>query len=168
MICAAMMLSCGCVGSGKGITSDKEMFMDWSQATKVEYRFGDASIAPSHHRSYTIAITDSSKDITIDSYGKTLLTRQYPNTPSDFHTFKEQLSKQGIYKHKDIDSGGCSGGTTEYIRLYNQDTKIFDAYVYHCSGECGNLYLPAGTADMFCKQIPDDVQMLIESTLTRN
>jgi len=163
-----MMFSCGSVGSGKGNTSDKDMFMDWSQATKVEYRFGDASVAPDYHRSYTIAITDSSKVISIDSYGGTLLTRQYPNTPADFQSFKEQLSKQGISKHEDIDSGGCCGGTTEYIRLYKQNTKIFDAYVYHCSGERGNLYLPAGTADMFCKQIPEDVQILIDSTLTRH
>ena len=144
------------------------MLMDWSQATKVEYRYGDASIAPDYHRSYTIAITDSSKVITIDSYGKVLLTRQYPNTPADFQTFKELLSKQGIATHKETDSGGCCGGTTESIRLYQEDTKTFDAYVYHCSGNYGNLSLPDGIEDMFREQIPEDVQILIDSTLARH
>ena len=168
MLCAAMMLSCGSVGTGKNNKSDKDMFMDWSHATKVEYRYGDASVAPDYHRSYTIAITDSSKVITIDSYGDILLKRQYPNTPTDFQAFKDLLSKQGITTHKETDSGGCCGGTTEYIRLYQEDAKIFDAYVYHCSGNYGNLSLPAGTADLFSEQIPEDVQTLIDSTLTRH
>lgn len=163
-----MMFSCGSVGCGKGNTSDKDMFMDWSQATKVEYRYGDASIAPECHRSYTIAITDSLKMITIDSYGDILLTRQYPNTPTDFQTFKELLSKQGIATHKETDSRGCCGGTTEYLRLYQENTKIFDGYVYHCSGSYGNLSLPAGIDDLFSEQIPEDVQTLIANTLTRD
>ena len=142
--------------------------VDWDQATKIEYRYGDTSVAPDYHRSYTIAITDNSKSITIDSYGEVLLTRQYPNTSADFQAFKEQLNKQGIATHKETDSGGCSGGTTEHIRLYNEDTKFFDAYVYHCSGSYGTLTLPAGTADLFSAQIPEGVNALIKSTLTRH
>lgn len=142
--------------------------MDWSQATKVEYRFGDASIAPDYHRSYTIAITDSSKVISIEDYSNILLTREYPNTPANFQAFKEQLSKQGIAKHKEKDSGACCGGTTESIRLYKENSKIFDAYVYHCDGESGNLYLPTGTTEMFHEQIPEDIQILIDSTLARH
>ena len=29
---------------------------DWEQTTIMEYRFGDASVAPQYHRSYTISL----------------------------------------------------------------------------------------------------------------
>ncbi len=141
---------------------------DWEETTRIEYRYGDSSVAPPYHRSYVIAITDTTKMITIDSYGDVLLTKQYSNTPSDFQSFKEELSKKGIKKHKEKDSGGCSGGTTETIRLYKGDTLFFDAYVYHCSGESGTLFLPTGTAGLIRGQIPESVDSLIKSTKQNN
>ena len=112
-----------------------------------------------------MTITDSTKTIAIDSYGDVLLTRQYANTPSDFQAFKEGLSEKGIKKHKEKDSNGCSGGTSETIRLYKGDVAFFDAYIYHCSGENGTLFLPDGTADLIREQIPERVDSLIDSTM---
>ena len=139
-----------------------------NEVTKVEYRFGDRSVAPDYHRSYTITITDTEKAIAIESYGDVLLTKQYTNTLADFQAFKAELSTKGITKHKEKDSGGCSGGTTETLRLYKGDEMLFDAYVYHCSGESGTLSLPAGTADLIRSQIPESVRTLIESTMPNN
>ena len=137
---------------------------DLSEATQIEYRFGDSSLPPDYHRSYTIVITEIKKSITIDSYGDTLLSRDYPNSSASFTAFKDELSKKGIAKHGEVDNGGCSGGTTESIRLYNNKECFFDAYVYHCEGSSGTLYLPAGVSDMFLQQIPEDVDSLIQST----
>lgn len=139
--------------------------IDWEQITKVEYRYEDSSVPPDYHRSYTIVVTDSSKSIIIDSYGTVLLTQQYANSPKSFKTFIEHLSYVGISKHKEKEDNGCCGGTTEYIRLYKGDDKLFDAYVYHCSGDFGDLSMPDGTADWFKEQIPEDVSSMIESTL---
>ncbi|MBQ8066057.1 MAG: hypothetical protein IJ200_10435 [Prevotella sp.] len=137
---------------------------DLSEATQIEYRFGDTSLPPDYHRSYTITITETSKSITVDSYGDILLSRNYPNSSASFTDFKEELSKKGIAKHDKVDAGGCSGGTTESIRVCNDKECFFDAYVYHCEGAKGTLYLPAGVSDMFLQQIPEDVNSLIEST----
>lgn len=134
------------------------------EITKVEYRYGDRSVAPDYHRSYTITITENEKTITIDSYDEVLLTKQYENTPADFQAFKEELSKKGIKKHKKKDSA-CCGGTSETLRLYKDEVMSFDAYVYHCSGESGTLFLPAGTADFIRGQIPESIRSLVESTM---
>jgi hypothetical protein len=160
------LLGCGSsdnASTGVSVSSD-----DWEETTRIEYRYGDSSVAPDYHRSYVVTITDSSKMIAIDSYGDVLLTKQYSNTPSGFQAFKEELSKKGIKKHKEKDSGGCSGGTSESIRLYKGDAMFFDAYVYHCSGESGTLFLPDGTADFILSQIPESVDSLINSTMHNN
>lgn len=141
--------------------------IDWQRATKVEYRYGDSSLPPDYHRSYTITITENLKTISIDSYGKVLLTKEYPNTAADFKAFVEALSKKGIYRHKEKDSGGCTGGTSESIRLFNGTDSLFDAYVYHCDGENGTLHLPEGVSDLFTDQIPENVYLLIQGTMRR-
>lgn len=164
---SAVLALIGCGGSNNASTEAHRGSINWEETTRIEYRYGDSSVAPDYHRSYVITITDSTKTIAIDSYGDVLLTRQYSNTPSDFQAFKEELSKKGIKKHKKKDSA-CSGGTSETLRLYKGDDLIFDAYVYHCSGESGTLFLPNGTADLIKSQIPENVESLINSTMQDN
>ena len=139
---------------------------DWEQTTIMEYRFGDASVAPQYHRSYTISISSSKKTITIDSYGDVLLQRQYDNTAEEYQKFREAVAEKGISKHEEKEVSGCTGGKTEYVRLYKGDEMYFDAYVYHCGGEdTGTLTLPEGTSYLFRSIIPEDVNSLIESTM---
>ena len=157
----------GCGGSNNASKEASAHSIEWEETTKIEYRYGDSSVAPDYHRSYVITITDSTKIIAIDSYGDVLLTKQYPNTPSDFQAFKEELSKKGIKKLKKKDSA-CSGGTSETLRQYKGDDVIFDAYVYHCSGESGTLFLPDGTADLIRSQIPESIDSFINSTMQNN
>ena len=137
---------------------------DWKETTKVEYRFGDSSVPPEFHRSYTIAISDSTKEITIDSYGDILLTKHYPNLLSDYQAFRKSLSSMNISKHKEKSSYGCTGGQTESISLYKGNKIFFDAYVYHCSGESGTLVMPDKATDLIRDQIPESVDSLIFST----
>jgi hypothetical protein len=151
----------GCGGGNYASMPVPVSSVDWEETTSVTYRYGDASVAPDYHRSYTITITDSTKTIVIDSYGDVLLVRQYSNTTSDFQAFKKKLAEKGIEKRMEKDSYGCSGGTTETVRLYKGDAMFFDAYVYHCSGESGTLFMPGGTADVIRNQIPESVDSLI-------
>lgn len=136
-----------------------------NEATKVEYRYGDSSLPPDYHRSYTINITENKKTISIDSYGKVLLTKEYTNTPADFQTFKEELAKTGIKKQKEKKSNACTGGTSETLRLYNTQAAYFDAYVYHCDGETGTLLMPREATQLICNQIPENLDSLINSTI---
>lgn len=138
---------------------------EWDSVSKIEYRFLESSIPPQYHRSYTISISASSTTISIDCYGKELLKKKYRNTFFKFLCLKEKLSALDIYKHKEVDSKGCTGGQTEYFRLYKEDYCIFDGYVYHCKGDCGTLHLPQDVCALICDAIPTGVQSLIESTL---
>ena len=138
---------------------------DWKQTTKMEYRFGDSSVPPQYHRSYTISISISEKTITIDSYGDVLLQRQYDNTLDEFLKFRDAIAEKKISKHEETDALGCTGGKTEHIRLYKGDEIYFDAFVYHCAGDdTGTLNLPEGTSDLFKNMIPEDINSLIDST----
>ena len=156
--------SCG----GGNVDNDKESpaksSLNWDEVTRIEYRYGDSSLPPEYHRSYTIAITDSEKSIVIDSYGKVVLTKKYPNTPAEFQAFRAELSQKGIKKHKKKNDDPCDGGTSETLRVYNKDVNVFDAYVYHCSGEQGTLTMPAGTTRFILNQIPENVEELVNST----
>lgn len=139
--------------------------VEWKKTSKVEYRYLASSTPPDYHRSFTISISEDVKEITIDSYGNILLSRQYTNTPESFQDFKEALSKTGIYMHERIfDNPGCTGGTTDYFRLYNSDVCFFSGFVYHCLGENGDLYFPRGAYNLIIEQIPEKVEDLINST----
>ena len=160
-------LSCGGAHKLPNVITEPEESFDWAATTMVEYRYGDSSVAPEYHRSYTISITESHMVIAINSYGNVLLKKEYPNTPADFKAFKEELSKKGIKKRRKKKEDPCDGGTSETIRLYKDDVKYFDAYVYHCSGDQGTLVIPAGTAALICRQLPENVDSLIESTFPK-
>ena len=163
---SALLAFISCGGSGGKAPADVfETPVEINDTTRFEYRYGDSSLPPDYHRSYTIAITDSMKSITIDSYGTVLLKRQYPNTPAEFQAFKEELSTKGIKKRKEKKSDPCDGGTSETIRMYNADEMFFNAYVYHCSGESGTLVIPYGTSAFIHSQLPENVDSLIESTI---
>ena len=137
---------------------------DWSETTKVVYRFGDRSVVPDYHRSYTVSVSAKEISISIDSYGTTLLERKYPNTAEAFLSFTNELAKKEIKKHKEVEDNGCSGGTTQYLSLYKGDECYFSAYVYNCSGKSGTLTLPPGTAELICRQLPENLDALIHST----
>lgn len=137
---------------------------DWSQTTKVVYRFGDSSLPPDYHRSYTIVITADKMSITFDSYGKELLNRDYPNTAEAFKAFIDELSKTGIKKNKAKDNP-CTGGTTESLKLYKGDECYLNGYAAECSGDIGSLIIPYGVSELIGRQLPEDVNELRNSTM---
>ena len=162
---AVVLTLMGCGGKNNASSEVCVPNAGWDETTQIEYRYGDSSVAPDYHRSYTITVTDTAKKIVVDSYGKVVLTKHYSNTPSDFQAFKAELSEKGIKKHKNVDNGPCDGGTSETLRLYKGEELVFNAYVYHCSGESGTLHIPYGAADFIRSQIPENVDSLINSTI---
>ena len=159
----AMAILCiGCTSKSlpEGGISDS----DWNETTKIIYRFGDSSLPPDYHRSYTITVTEDLITVSIDSYGDELLAREFPFSAEEFQALKEKLAKSGMKKHLMKGEDGCTGGTTESVSLYKPQEKFFDAYVYHCSGDSGDLYMPAGTTELFTGLIPGGIEELIKST----
>jgi len=47
------------------------------ETTKIIYSYGDSSVPPQYHRSYTITVTNEKLHIVVDSYGDILHEKEY-------------------------------------------------------------------------------------------
>ena len=138
-------------------------FIEWGSIDKVEFRYGDCSVPPRYHRSYTISITSNEKTLVVDCYGSVLLTRNYSNNQKNFEKFKETLANVGIYTH-DIVRDERDGITTLYLKLYDGSECVFSRYTTNTEGKYGNMYLPKESVVLFHNEIPESVGNLIQET----
>ena len=136
----------------------------WGNIRKIVYRYGDCSVAPLYHRSYTITIRNNVKTIDVDSYGSIVLSRNYPNDQESFDKFKESLSKTGIHLHNpNVDDR--TGITQLYLRLYDEEQCVFMGYTTNAEGDYGNMYLPKESVRLFHNEIPESVGDIINKTI---
>ena len=138
-------------------------FIEWGSIDKVEFSYGDRSVPPRYHRSYTISITRNENTLVVDSYGSVLLTRNYSNNQKNFEDFKETLANIGIYTHDIVRDGRC-GITTLYLKLYDGNECVFSGYTTNTEGKYGNMYLPKESVVLFHNEIPESVGSLIQET----
>ena len=141
----------GCVqpsGGGGGQVEEQTI-------TEITYAFGDSSVPPEYHRSYTITVTADSVSVVVDSYGDILADEEYDITAEQFAGIVNSLEDNDIRECPDRDDDGCGGGTSETISYADGDTELFSEVVYHCGGEdYGTL---CGDTDSFA----DDVEALV-------
>lgn len=112
------------------------------EINKVIYNYGDSSVPPQYHRSYEIIATNDKISIVVDSYGEVLSEKSYELDEKKFNMLKEKFFESGIKNIEDTtDSGGCTGGTTESIKILGTaDSILFEGNVYHCGeGNYGSL-----------------------------
>ena len=122
---------------------------------EITYRFGDASVPPKYHRSYTITVTADKVGIVVDSYGAILADKGYEITNKQFNDIRNSLERNKVRNCTLGDDEGCSGGTIERISFSDGENKIFSGSVYHCGGkDTGNL---CGDITSFA----DDVKNLV-------
>ena len=107
---------------------------------EITYHFGDASVPPEYHRSYTVKVTLYKIRIVVDSYGEILAEEGYEITNKQFNDVRNSLERYKIRNCTLGDDEGCSGGTSERISYSDGENEIFSGSVYHCGGEdTGNL-----------------------------
>jgi len=130
---------------------------------EIVYRFGDASVPPQYHRSYTITVTAGQARVVVDSYGDVLAEQAYEITREEFEDIVRSLSRHRIGRAELGEDEGCTGGTTETIRYSDATHELFSGSVYHCGGrDSGNLGGDArGFADEVRRLIPDLANLLI-------
>ena len=129
---------------------------------EIIYAFGDASVPPQYHRSYTITVTPGAAALVVDSYGAVLAEKTYEITPERFREIVASLKRRGIEHAALEDDDGCTGGTTETVSLSNGEKEVFSATVYHCGGrDSGNLGGDVkGFADDVRELTPDLAELL--------
>lgn len=133
----------------------------------LTYAFGDASVPPPYHRSYTIVVNKDSLVLTVDSYGDTLAEKTYTMPKNGLQELGTSLIKHNIHKRaENKQSEGCTGGTTASIAYTCGDQyEPFYASAYYCGGKTyGTL---AGNVDSFLvdlKGFVPDLPAVIRST----
>lgn len=129
---------------------------------EITYHFGDASVPPDFHRSYTITVTDEGVRIVVDSYGKILADKTYEITPKQFNAIKSSLASNKIKNCTLDEEDGCTGGTSERISYMDNKKNIFSGSIHHCGGkDTGNL---CGDVTRFAndvKQLIPDLDKLL-------
>jgi hypothetical protein len=104
------------------------------------YRFQDRSVPPRFHRSKTINLTAKRITEQIDSYGKLLSEREVAVSQDEYRRVARALRRHRIrLVERQAPDEHCTGGTTESVKLFEDDRLVFDASVYHGCGDSGNL-----------------------------
>lgn len=149
-------------------SSVQQMEEELSHLEQFTYAFGDASVPPPFHRSYTIVVLQDSINVIVDSYGDTLAQKGYPMPKEGFNVIADALVKHKIAKcqAKKKKQMLCTGGTTQSIAYTcKNNTDPFSAYTYHCNGQQSGTLL--GNVDSFLVDISSltpDLKDFIQST----
>ena len=132
------------------------------EITEYVYHYGDRSVPPEYHRSYTIAVSADTTVVVVTTYGKELLRKVYHQ--NKLAEIEAALNTMDIRLKKEKKSA-CSGGYSESLQKYVQDEVVFNGYVYHCEGESGTLHVGKGDlSSVFKEVVPESVDSLINET----
>ncbi|MGI9123354.1 MAG: hypothetical protein ACR2JM_01175 [Mycobacterium sp.] len=104
----------------------------------ITYSFTDSSVPPQYHRSWTMTVTRARSEITVASYGSVLAQRS-AETAADvwellvagFPVVVESAEPAG----QRTAPQGCTGGTTEAVRVEDGPDLLIDRSVYNCGGK---------------------------------
>ena len=144
----ALALSVGTVlvacGEDNGTDTDGDDYPDYDGIQAITYYYGDASVSPEYHRSYSIKVTTDSVRVVVDSYGDTLAIGEYGSTGAKFEGVLGSLKSNGIRSCSLGSNDGCTGGTSEAVSCSDGVNEVFSGEVYHCGGRnfgnlCGNI-----------------------------
>ena len=120
-----------------GACSDKKLHKKQvnKMIDQIEYTFKDASKPPQYHRSYLITVTQQTAGLIIDSYGEQLYEEQLQVDSSQYEQLVAIVHKSKLHLVKEKDSKGCTGGTSDVLRLKTKDSLFFSGYAYNCGGK---------------------------------
>lgn len=135
-----------------------------NKITKIVFSYGDSSVPPKYHRSYTITATKDEIRIVVDSYGNILADTTYQMDKQKFDELTDNLCKNKLKnKKKTEDTEGCTGGTSRNIKVYSGENLVLNGYAYFCGGEIfGDL---DGDINSFAAEIKSfipDIDKLLE------
>lgn len=112
------------------------------EAASLEYRYGDASVPPEFHRSYTLALVvggagePATGSLVVDSYGDVL---HGVDVSVDNATWSDVVDQLDGLDRGDIGSDeGCTGGTSRRLEVRSADDQVLlDRSISVCGGSGG-------------------------------
>lgn len=146
---------------GSSCVMKKQSF---DNASKIVYRFGDSSVPPKYHRSYSVCLTEQKISVKVDSYGDILADTSYLISESQFkEALKIANECEFSNKKKSEDREGCTGGTTVTLEI-SQDSKVLiNGHNYNCGGQSfGDLNGDTGKLANYLRSLIPDFNKLVE------
>jgi hypothetical protein len=124
-----------------------------SDGAQITYHFGDSSVPPEFHRSYTLTIDAAEVHVVVDSYGDVLEDVTEPVPAEVWDALVDNLGTV-----TDLDAGdddaGCSGGTSRSLVVTDQGDTVTDTAFSVCGGAND---APAATLDTYVQPVRDAI-----------
>lgn len=110
----------------------------------VVYRFNDSSVPPEYHRSYELTVEGTAARLVVDSYGDVLHDESVVLDAALVDTLRHDAEQLTIASFPDVQ--GCTGGTSESLRIVVDGVVIQDADVASCGtvGDAADATLAIG------------------------
>ncbi|MGB3713694.1 MAG: hypothetical protein WA996_04615, partial [Candidatus Promineifilaceae bacterium] len=96
LIALSIMLITGVVVGCNDGSDQPDLKMIEKDIQELTYRFGDASVPPEYHRSYSVSITPGEARIVVDSYGDILAEREVDISTGLFEAVVASLVEKDI------------------------------------------------------------------------
>lgn len=134
------------------------------ETTKIIYSYGDSSVPPPYHRSYTISVTNEKLHIVVDSYGDILHDKEYAMTNEKMENLIQVIEEANIRNaNETTEADDCVGGTSRSITITSKEDTVVSGTNYYCGGKTyGNLKGDSDALIQALKAIIPDFNTLVE------
>jgi hypothetical protein len=151
LILAASALALAIAATACGGDDDDDITL--GDDAQVTYHFGDSSVPPEYHRSYTLTVGPTEVHAVIDSYGDVL---EDVTTP-----LPEEVWDQLVADIDDVsgldpdgDDEGCAGGTSRELQVSDGGESV----LHESFGVCGGSNSGDATAvDTYIQPVIDAI-----------
>ncbi len=128
-ICLCMIIMCF---SSTSCSAQKKSS---GKASEITYRYGDSSVPPQYHRSYTITVTEERISIVVDSYGDILAEDSFDLAPGKMGELIKLAKDLKIRNTGNLrTSSNCDGGTTRRLTIIEKGRERVNGEMYICGG----------------------------------
>lgn len=136
------LITIGFIDEGSG--NKEKGVMKFDMIKEIKYSYGDASIPPEYHRSFSVTVASNDVRIVVDSYGKIISDEVYNITNEQFVNIISSFKRNQIRNCSLRERESCPGGTSERISCRDEKSELFSGQIYHCGSRnggnmCGNI-----------------------------
>jgi hypothetical protein len=151
LACAVVALS-ACASERTVVVDDTER-IELTDDAEIVYRFGDSSVPPEYHRSYTLTVTKNELHVVVDSYGDIINDVVRPTSPEAWSILVTTF--EGVAGVESVENDdGCAGGTSSSLRIVDNRRELVDVGVSNCGGSGGS---EAEALDLYIKPVIDSL-----------
>ena len=128
-----LVLAFAACGGDDDAPSQEETTTELSDDATIEYHYGDSSVPPEYHRSYTLTVTKGGVHAVVDSYGDVLHDVTEPLPPEVWRELV-RTADDVVDLPVDEDEEPCTGGTTRDLTIEDGGKTLVDVSFGACGG----------------------------------